>query len=194
MKAVRTLAAALGLAVLVPAAAQAQISPFSVEARVGAAIPTGDFADGVTTGFGFDANVAYRVMPMLELYGGYSWTRFGFDDDEEFDEDVNMDDSGFAVGARVMFAGVPGIDPWVRGGVILHQLKTSFSEGPVSGSFTTDRAAGFEAAAGVAIPVAPRVALTPAVTFRTYTPKFDGESFDSSVQYVGLHLGGRISF
>jgi opacity protein-like surface antigen len=196
MKAVRTLGTVLGFALLVPVSVHAQISPLSLEGRVGAVIPTGDFADGAKTGFGFDVNAAYRVIPTLDIYAGFAWSRFGVEDDEEFDTSVDIDDSGFQVGARLHVPGVPGVDPWVRGGVIFHQVKWNVSEGGLTGSITTDRTVGFEAGGGVAIPVAPRVALTPAVTFRSYKPEFEffGETADMTVSYVGLHLGARISF
>lgn len=193
MKRIRMMFVVVGLAVLAPAAVQAQ-TPFSVEAQAGVVVPMGDFADDfATTGFGFAVNAAYRVMPMLDVYAGYSWQRFGADDGEFEDVDVDIDDSGFAFGGRLLFPGT-GLDPWVRAGLILHQLKLSGSEGGFSASFTSDRSLGFEAAAGLAFPVAPRVSLTPAITFRTYSPDFEGESSDESIQYIGVHLGGRISF
>jgi hypothetical protein len=187
MKKVIALFVVLGLALAAPAAVQAQ-SPFSVEVHAGVVVPTGDFADIATTGFGFGAHAAYQVMPMLDLYAGYSWQRFGVED--EFNGDLDLDDSGFAVGARVNLMGMPGFDPWIRGGVILHEIK--ISEGGFS--LTSDRAVGFEVAAGLAFPIAPRVSITPAVTFRTYSPEFEGESLDESVSYFGVQVGGRIAF
>lgn len=191
MKRIRVLFVMVGLAVAAPVAVQAQ-TPFSIEAQAGVMVPTGDFADDfATTGFGFGVNAAYRIMPMLDIYAGYSWQRFGTD--SEFEEvDVDIDDSGFALGGRVMFPGT-GLDPWIRAGVILHELKLSGSEGGFSASITSDRAVGFEGAAGLAFPVAPRIQLTPGVTFRTYKPEFEGETSDESVTYFGVHIGGRIS-
>jgi opacity protein-like surface antigen len=192
MKTVKTLFAVLSLAVLAPVALQAQ-TPFSVEVQAGAVIPTGDFADDfATTGFGFGINAAYRVIPALDIYAGYSWQRFGVDDAEFDDVDVDLDDSGFALGARLFVPGMATLSPWVRGGVIFHQLKVSGSEGGFSASFTSDRTVGFEVGAGLAFPVAPNFAITPAVLFRTYEPEFEGESGDA-VSYFGIFVGGSLA-
>jgi opacity protein-like surface antigen len=194
MKKVYASLVVLSLAIAAPVAVQAQ-SPFSVEVQAGVVVPTGDFADDfATTGFGFGVHAMYQLTPMIDLYAGYSWQRFGVDEDDFGDVDLDVDDSGFALGARLNLRGMPGFDPWIRGGVILHELKISGSEGGFSASFTSDRSVGFEVAAGLAFPVAPRISIVPSVTFRNYSPEFDGESIDESVSYFGLHVGGRISF
>jgi opacity protein-like surface antigen len=194
MKKVIALFVVLGLAIAAPAAVQAQ-SPFSVEVQAGVVVPTGDFADDfATTGFGFGVHAMYQLTPMFDLYAGYSWQRFGLEEDEFDGVDVDVDDSGFALGARINLMGMPGFDPWIRAGVILHEIKFSGSEGGFTASFTSDRSVGFEVAAGLAFPVAPRVSIVPAVTFRTYSPEFEGESLDESVSYFGVHVGGRIAF
>jgi opacity protein-like surface antigen len=188
MKKVIGLFVVLGLALAAPVAVQAQ-SPFSVEVHAGVVVPTGDFGDDfATTGFGFGIQAAYQVMPMLDLYAGYSWQRFGVDDD--FNGDVDVDDSGFALGARVNLMGMPGFDPWIRGGVILHEVK--ISEG--SFSLTSDRSVGFEVAAGLAFPIAPRVSIVPALMYRNYSPDFEGADLDESLSYFGVTVGARISF
>jgi opacity protein-like surface antigen len=193
MKTLRTLFAVPAIALLAPVAVEAQI-PLSIEASVGAVVPTGDFAEGLTTGFGFGVNAAYRVMPMLDVYAGYSWQRFGIEDDPELEGiDMDIDDTGFAFGARVNMP-MPGINPWVRAGLIMHQMKFSASAEGMSFSDETDLAAGFEAAAGVAIALAPRISLTPSLSYRSYKPKYDGETADEAVSYFGVNIGARFSF
>lgn len=194
MRKVHALLLVLGLAIAAPVGLHAQ-TPLSVEVQAGVVIPTGDFAeDFATTGFGLGINAAYRILPMLDLYAGYSWQRFGVDDEEFPDADIDVEDSGFALGARLNVPAVPGLSPWVRAGVILHELQVSGTDGGFTASFTSDRALGFEVGAGLAFPVAPRVSLTPGITFRSYKPEFDGETADEPVTYFGIHLGGRISF
>jgi hypothetical protein len=195
MNILRTGLAALALAAALPAVASAQLLPLSVEARGGAYIPTGDFADGLNTGFGFGGNVAYRVIPMLDIYAGYSWQRFGVEDDEEFEgATLDLDDSGFAFGARLHLPAAPNLGPWVRAGVIMHQLKFTGSDGGISVSLSTDRAVGAEIGGGLAIPLMPSLSLTPGVSFRTYKPRFEGATSDEPVQYFGLELGARFAF
>lgn len=184
------------LAVGLAAPAQAQFSPFSIEGRAGAAFPTGDIADGLNTGFSVGANVGYSVMPLLDLYAGYSFQRFGFDDDEEFGEvDADATDSGFSLGARL---GLPAgaISPWVFGGVLLHQVEIEGRDGDVTASMTSDRSVGFEVGGGVALPIAPALSLTPAVRYRRYSTDFDfgGETWSEDITYFTVDVGVRLRF
>jgi hypothetical protein len=190
MKLRLVLSAAL-FAAVAPVAAQAQVSPFSVEVRAGAAIPTGDWAkdDGetwVNTGYGFDVTAMYRVVPMFGVYGGFNYTSFGVK--ELSGADVN--DSGFSVGLHVDVTDMGMMQPWFRVGGMFNQYQTKFG----GASFTTDRGFGFEAAGGVAVPVTPMISITPGVSFRSHKPKFEGETSDEALSYLGLSIGGRVSF
>jgi len=198
MKRIQVMLAAATIAWSAPAVLDAQEIPLAIEARGGAYIPTGDFAEGVGTGFGLGAIVSYRVIPALDIYAGYSWQRFALEEDEEFDDvDVDIEDSGFALGVRFEVPAAQSLGPWIRAGVILHQAKFSGSEGSLSVSFTSDRTAGLELGGGLAIPIAPALSITPGVSFRTYKPKFDiaGEvESDDALSYLGLELGARFTF
>jgi opacity protein-like surface antigen len=187
MKTIRTLFAVAVIAALAPVTVEAQI-PLSIEASVGAVVPTGDFAEDLSAGFGFGVNAAYRVMPMLDVLAGYSWQRFGVDAEDANDADV--DDAGFMFGARFN-APMPGINPWVRGGVIMHQMKMS-AEGM---SFDFDRATGFEVGAGATFAVAPRISVVPSVTYRQYTAKMEvmGFAIEEDVSYFGANVGVRFT-
>lgn len=194
----RYLVSAAMIAIVAPAAAHAQgVSPLSLEARAGAVVPMGDFADGLKTGFGFGATAAYRVIPMLDIYAGYNWHRFGVEDDPEFgDSDFNLDDSGFELGARVYVPVGGSIAPWLQGGLIMQQLKFGASEGGLSASVSTDREIGFEVGGGIGIPIGPNMSLTPGVRYRQYSPSMtllgETESFD--VQYLVADIGFQFRF
>jgi opacity protein-like surface antigen len=199
MKRIQVVFATAAIALSAPAIVEAQQLPLAIEVRGGAYIPTGDFAEGVGTGFGLGGIVSYRVIPALDIYAGYSWQSFPIDDDEEFDDvDIDIEDSGFAVGVRFEVPAAANLGPWIRAGLILHQAKFSGSDGSVSVSFTSDRTAGLELGGGVAIPVTPNLSITPGVSFRTYKPTFDIageiETSDESLSYFGLEIGGRFTF
>jgi len=199
---IRAMFSAALFAAILPAAVQAQASPFSAELRGGAGVPTGDFADGAKTGWGLGANVQFRFMPALGAYASYSYNRFGTER-SEFDDldfpgsasmDVNIVDSGFGAGLIAYIPGAPMLEPWVRGGVILNQLSVNMSGGGGSESFSFDRGLGFELGGGLAIPVAPRVSLTPGLIYRSHKPKFDGETSDEALTDVSIDIGLRIRF
>ncbi len=197
MKTIRTLFAGLGLILLAPVALHAQ-SPLSLEVRGGVAVPMGNFADGASTGFGFGGTASFQILPVFDVYAGYSWTRFGIEDDEEFGgADVDLTDSGFAVGGRLYLAPIGNIAPWVQGGVLLHQLETDVSGSGLSLSFTSDRGVGFEAGGGVAIPLGTNISFMPGVRYRQYPAEYtdpEEQPFNIDVQYVALDLGVRLRF
>jgi opacity protein-like surface antigen len=202
MKARALFSAALFAAIL-PAAAQAQVAnPFSLEVRGGAGVPTGEFGKELETGWSAAVNGSFRFTPSLGVYAGYSYTDFGMDVSGFFDEfdvpvsgvDLSMVSSGFDAGVIAYIPGVSMVEPWVRGGVILHQMQFKASAEGMSASEKGDFALGFEVGGGVAVPITPRISITPGVTYRSYKPKFEGESSNEAMTDLGLDVGIRIRF
>ena len=96
----------LGLLSVVAAAAFAmpahaqRVTPFALEVRGGLAFPTGDFGEAeedvgsIKSGITVGANATFHFMPMLGVYGGYTYNRFGVEGLEELD----VVDQGFNAG------------------------------------------------------------------------------------------------
>jgi hypothetical protein len=170
-------------------------TPLSVEVRAGLGVPVSDFAEDNSAGVGLGGTLVYRMAPMVDLYAGYSWQQFG--EQVDWDETFQWSSSGFAAGARLHVLDMTGIRPWIGAGVIAKKLSLRFTweddewEGPSSGTVTetTDYSFGFEVEAGLDLPVGSRLALTPAVGFRRYTPG----QLEWVVSYVSVQLGVRIS-
>jgi opacity protein-like surface antigen len=186
----------LGAALAQPARAQT-ILPISFEVRGGADIPTGDFADGAATGWNVGGTVHYRVAPMVGVYGGFEHTRFGVDDDGDFEGvDANITDQGFRLGARfdVPAGTLTGVSPWLEGGATFNRTSINASDGSTSVSVDSDRGVGFEVGAGFAFAVAPKISITPGVRYRSHKAKFDDddESFEADVNYFTIDLGVHI--
>lgn len=90
-----------------PAVAQGVV-PFGVVGRVGAGFPTGDFGEDLSAGVGFEADVILRVLPHLNIYGG--WSRSS-------GESATLDQNvGYDVGAGLSVPIAPGLSvvPAVR--------------------------------------------------------------------------------
>ena len=164
-----------------PAAAQI---PLSIEGRVDAAIPTGDFADVASTAPSFSASAAFGLAPGFGVYGGYSMTEFDLEG-----SDGEASDEGFSVGltAALPVAGLPS--PWVGAGLVFHEFEVEGGGLEIEG----DTEMGFEVGAGVAVPVTPRVRLTPAVGYRTFEVDLLGLGTDR-VSYFSAGVGLNISF
>jgi opacity protein-like surface antigen len=181
---------AMAMAGVQDARAQAGI-PLAVEGRVDAAFPVGDFADRVDNGFGFGAGAAVQVLPGVAVYGAWSRTTF---DIPSLGERSAVEE-GFSAGLTVAVPGGAMLQPWVGAGVVLHSLDLNFDvdEHPSD--------PGLELAAGVAIPLAPHVRLTPAVGYRRWKTAYgflDGGDViieeDYAVEYFTAGVGLSFAF
>ncbi|HEX8694064.1 MAG TPA: porin family protein [Longimicrobium sp.] len=179
-------------ALSVAGTAQAQLgptTPFSVEVRGGAALPQGDFGDGLDTGWGLGLNASYNFTPMLAVYAGYSFNSFAVEDDgEEFDADVN--DRGFDAGLRAGFAPIGGFSPWVRGGLVFHEIEIEDNDSGLSA--TTDSNLGFEVGGGLSFPLGPRISVTPGVSYTRYTIDDEDLEEDLDVSHLKIDIGLHI--
>lgn len=154
-------------------------TPFSFEARAGAALPQGDFGDEVDTGTTFGGSATFHFAPLLGIYGGYSQTSFG--------GDLDWQQSGFDVGLR---ASIPTLilpfSPWAKAGVVFYELENE------QGS---DRGTGYELGAGLAWSIFPKITLTPGVSYLTYTVDDEGSTdpdAEIDASQVRVDIGIRI--
>lgn len=180
-----------------PAAAQIpNVTPFSFEVRAGGAFPTGDFGEDsgddsgdVKSGYTLGANATFHLMPLIGIYGGYTYNRFGLENLNS----VDAVDQGIDLGVRLAIPTplIP-IDPYVKAGLVYHRLGL---EGPTDGEdFITDSdsSLGFEVGAGIGLGIGPKLSFTPQVTYTRYEPKFDGEGIDLNVEHVRVDVGLRL--
>lgn len=159
--------AAAGLAGSAQAQAILPTTPVSLEVRAGADFPTGDLSDIAKTGYTVGGNVSVAVAPMLSVYGGYTFNSFSAKDDGSSDGSASFRVQGPEAGVKLnipMPAG--GVAPFVKGGALFQKYSVSVSGDGLSGSFSDDQYRwGFEAGAGVAVPLGNRLSVTPAVTY-----------------------------
>ena len=173
--------------------AQAQIvpnfTPFSIEARGGVALPQGDAAEDLETGLTFGGSLTYNFMPAVGAYVGYTRSSFGIKDVD----DVKTVDQGFDAGLRLSIPTplIP-IDPFVKAGLVYHQLEFD-AEG---GNFSSDSELGFEVGAGVGFNILPKLQLTPAVTYSQFKLEAEdpdgGEDFSADFKNLRLDIGLRL--
>jgi len=190
----KTAFAAVLAAASLAGAAHAQAlppTPFSLEVRAGAAIPTGDLKEVAKTGYTVGANVSYAATPMFSIFGGYTMNSFGVKDDvtpeegEELPEDASfrVRVSGPEAGVRVNVPVTGNVAPFVKASALVNRFSVSFSSDEVNGTIgDTDWHVGFDVGAGVAIPLGPRVSVTPAVSYLKV------EDFKSVKADIGLAI------
>lgn len=186
----RTLAltAALAGAAAFAPASHAQLA---IEARGGIAQPrdafTGDVpADG---GYSTELSVTVGVLPFVGVYG--SWQRVQFDrEGSESSEGSVITDQGWSGGVRLSVpTPVIPIDPWIRAGVLRHELE--------SGGLTRggDTGMGVEVGGGLRFRLGRAVSLTPGVSWTRYA--FDDDAVADgkvNVEYLRVDVGARFGF
>lgn len=177
----KTLTGFVVAAALVAAPATAQDSPFSLEARTGVTIPTGDLSDaGAESGLLFGADVFFTVDPALSIYGGWGYYRFGCD---ACADDVTA--SGPRLGLKALYHTPGEATPWIRAGATFNQadgLETDAS----------DRAVGLEAGVGIDYELSDRVSITPAARYHTFSP--GAGAAGASLSYLTIDLGLHLHF
>jgi opacity protein-like surface antigen len=159
------------------------LTPFSVEARGGLSIPTGDLKDAAKTGWTAGASITYHALPLLGIYAGYSA--------DQWNSKVGSGHaraSGLDLGARLSIPTpmIP-IDPWIKAGAVYHNIKISGSDDPAD-DFTTDRKWGWQVGAGLGLTLGPKVSVTPGVTYTTLKPG----SGVIDVHHVRADIGLRV--
>lgn len=182
------------LALATPRAA-AQALPISVEVRLGAGVPLGDFAEtdpgiGAQAGPAFSAGVLLHLSGALSAYAAYGRTEFSCPRCGDAGLDDRVSDAGGELGVQAMLpARLAGASPWVRAGGVYRQLTFSGQGGTLS----SDPGLGFEAGGGVSVALTRSISLSPGIRFRTYTAgldlgEFPGRTVDVShvVADVGI--------
>ena len=113
----------------------------SIFVGAGAAIPTGDDMDGVSTGFQLVGGATFDVASQLSIYGEGSWGSHGTDFD-------GVDAKPYAFMAGLLFDLTSDEDapvtPYVYGGAGMQWLKVTDGEDDVS-----DSTFGFQFGAGL---------------------------------------------
>ena len=126
------------------AAAQGNL-PVTVEVRLDAGLPVGDFKDAARSGLGWGVSGALDLAPNLGVYVGYSSFEFDLDDST-----LKLRDDGVDVGARLLLGTGGGVvNTFAQFGALFHNGET-----------------GFEAGLGADYPVSHAVSLTPMARYR----------------------------
>ncbi|HEY0672638.1 MAG TPA: outer membrane beta-barrel protein [Longimicrobiales bacterium] len=185
----RKLLLAVSLLVLSTSTAWAQ-GRFAIDLSAAAAFPTEDLGDEplkTGVGVGFTANM--RVLQHLHIYGGWDYFRFT-PKESVIDQDIN--DTGYALGAKFQHPVYRSIDSWLRLGGIYNHIEVEDDAGDLI--VDSGHELGWEAGAGLSIPLSDRFALLPGARYRTYSATLSEGATEVPVDmsYVAAEL--RLSF
>lgn len=163
---------------------------WTVELRGGPAFPTKTFAGSdLKTGFGFEGTVAFRIMPHLAAYAGWDWHRFG--ESSGAGSNAHAEETGYAFGLRFEHPLGNTGSPMVRiqaGGTYDHVEIESGAGDVIEDS---GHSLGWEAGAGIILPLGEKWRLVPGARFRALSADFEGAlgAADTDLRYVAIEIG-----
>lgn len=196
MNRVISISMALTLAVLVQASAANAQERWGVELRTNFAIATQDEArDTSEKGVGFEGSVQYRFLPHLAAYAGWDWNYFPALEDIA-GPDMEIIETGYVAGLRFEhpFSEGSGTAGWVRVGATVKHLELENEEGDLVDD--SGHGLGWEAGAGVAMPLGERWMLTPGIRYSSLSRDLEIESVTKpvSLQSLAFELGVGFRF
>lgn len=202
----RLLPAALAVLAALPLAAAGAagqgVSPFTLEARAGMAIPVDHFASGAEAGYLVEATAKLSPLPFVTVYGGWTFAAFPADGDAGVAGlATDLQDSGFRFGGELSapLAGLmSGAAPYVQAGLLFNRAEIRVSgDGTNTLGMKSDRTRGFEVGTGARITLRRRLAIVPEVRYRSYDPDFPQDpavDIADEVSYVAASLGVTFHF
>jgi len=168
---------------------------WSVELRNGASFATKDLGDANPgTGFGFEGTIAYRFMPHLAVYAGWGWNKFSADNSFA-GANMDFEETGYTFGFQFIHPiGESNISYLVRLGGIANHIEIENPDGKIISD--SGHGLGWQAGAGIVIPVFDRLNLLPSVRYRSLSRDIQIGNTVTSVDqnYVSVGVGLSWSF
>ena len=183
------------ISLLSPYSADAQ-SKWSIDLRPGVNFATKKLGNtDLNTGVGIEGTVAYRFMPHLGAYAGWSWNRFGTSETSEAN-DMDIEETGYSFGLQFIhpISAQSRINYIIKGGGTYNHIETENSQGNIVND--TGHGLGWQLGVGAAIPVGKRVSLIPEVRYRSLSRdiKIGNTSTAVDLNYVSAGVGVSFSF
>ena len=162
---------------------------WSFELRPGVNFATKKLGDAnLNTGFGAEGTFAYRFMPNLSVYAGWSWNKFG--SDQKIDgSSLDFEETGYTYGLQYIYPlGNSNINLLARAGGMTNHIEAE-NDGDVIAD--SGHGFGWQVEGGLAIPLGEKWRLMPSVRYRSLSRDITIESAKTSVDlnYISVGLG-----
>jgi opacity protein-like surface antigen len=141
-------------------------------------------------GFGFGSTLGLRVMPHLELYGGWDWLHFRADQSfAGFDRDFEETGYTFGLAFDHPFMANGRANYRFEGGGTYKHVEIENGDGALISD--SGHGLGFELGAGVAVSLNDAWRISPMLRYRSTTPEFTigNSKTKADFQYSGLEIG-----
>ena len=166
---------------------------WSLEFRPGINYATQDIADAdLELGFGTELTIAYRFMPHLAAYAGWSYNNFAVD--QSFaGPDASFEETGYTFGFQFIHPiGKSTLSYLVRVGGTYNHIEIENNDGDII--IDSGHGLGWQAEAGLVIPLSERFSLLPSVRYRSLNRDIEIEDVNTSVNLNYLSVGVGLSW
>lgn len=166
---------------------------WTLEFRPGVDFATKNIADAdLRIGFGFEGAIAYRFMPHLAAYAGWSWNHFAAD--ESFaGTDASFEETGYTFGFQFIHPiGESGLSYLVRAGGTYNHIEIENNDGDII--IDSGHGLGWQAEVGLVIPLSEKFSLLPSLRYRSLNRDIEIENVSTSVDLNYLSVGVGLSW
>ena len=166
---------------------------WSLEFRPGVNYATQDIADAdLELGFGTELTIAYRFMPHLAAYAGWSYNNFAVD--QSFaGPDASFEETGYTFGFQFIHPiGESTLSYLVRLGGTYNHIEIENNAGDII--IDSGHGLGWQAEAGLVIPLSEKFSLLPSVRYRSLNRDIEIENVNTSVNLNYLSVGVGLSW
>ena len=166
---------------------------WSLELRPGVNYATQDIADAnLELGFGTELTIAYRFMPHLAAYAGWSYNNFAVD--QSFaGTDASFEETGYTFGLQFIHPiGESGLSYLVRVGGTFNHIEIENNDGDII--IDSGHGLGWQAEAGLVIPLSEKFSLSPSLRYRSLNRDIKIENVSTSVDLNYLSVGVGLSW
>ncbi|MBK9254615.1 MAG: outer membrane beta-barrel protein [Saprospiraceae bacterium] len=166
----------------------------SFELRPGVNVPTEKLGDvSLNTGFGFEGTFAYRFMPHLAIYGGWSWNKFA-SDMKINDTALDFEETGYTYGLQFIHPiGDSKMNIILRAGGLYNHIEVEQGSEIIS---DTGHGFGWQVEGRLPILLGEKWSVIPSLRYRTLSRDLKIESVTNSVDlnYLLVGLGLSVKF
>ncbi|BDQ03581.1 outer membrane beta-barrel protein [Ignavibacterium sp.] len=166
---------------------------WSLELRPGINYATQDISDAdLGLGFGGELTIAYRFMPHLAAYAGWSYNNFAVD--QSFaGSDASFEETGYTFGFQFIHPiGESDIKYLVRAGGTYNHIEIENNNGDIT--IDSGHGLGWQAEAGLVILLSEKFSLLPSVRYRSLNRDIDINNVSTSVDLNYLSVGVGLSW
>jgi hypothetical protein len=169
---------------------------WSFELKSGANFATKKLGNAtLKTGFGFEGTFAYKFMPHLAVYTGWSWNKFAAS--QSFaGANVDFDETGYYFGLQFIhpISEKSKINFLIKCGGTYNHIETENSAGKIIND--TGHGLGWQAGGGITIPMGKRWLLIPEVRYRSLSRdvKIGDGATAVDLNYISTGIGISYSF